>query len=109
MRISILPKTSLGRWSVGLAAAFILLFVLVLVLAYLGVSAAELVDFSSVGLIIAAAFGISGIGSFVTGLISIIKSKERSILVFVAVVGIGLFTLMFLIFFIGEEVLSIGV
>ncbi len=109
MRISVLPKTSLGRWSVGLAAAFILLFALVLVLAFQGVYAAELGRFQLVALIITAAFGISGIGSFVMGLISILKSKDRSILVFLVVVGIGLFTLMFLIFFIGEEVLSIGV
>jgi hypothetical protein len=94
----------LGRWSVGLAAAFILLFALVLVLAFLGVYAGEPGRFRLVALIVTAAFGISGIGSFVTGLISIMKSKDRSILVFVAVVGIGLFTLMFLIFFIGEEV-----
>jgi len=105
VRTSILPKSPLGRWSVGLATAFILFFVFVLVLAFQGVYAAELGRFQLVALIATAAFGISGLGSFVTGLISIVKSKDRSILVFVAVVGIGLFTLMFLIFFIGEEVL----
>jgi hypothetical protein len=45
-----------------------------------------------------AAFGISGIAAFVTGLISMIKSKERSILVFLAAV-VGLYAL---IFFLGE-------
>ncbi len=37
--------------------------------------------------------GISGVGAFVTGLISTIKGKERSILVFLAVVA-GLFALI---------------
>ncbi|MFH0847030.1 MAG: hypothetical protein V1894_03085 [Chloroflexota bacterium] len=51
-----------------------------------------------VGLMLGVVFGISGIAALVTGLISLIKSKERSILVFLAVV-VGLFTL---IFFLGE-------
>ncbi len=103
MRISILPKTPLGRWSVGLAAAFILVGVLVGLLAYL--AGLELQSGSFGLMILAAAIGVLGIGSLVTGLLSITKSKERSILAFVAMVGIGFFTLIFLIFFIGEEVL----
>ena len=87
MRISILPKTSLGRWSVGLAAAFVLLF------AVMTLEGGSEVGPGPVLLIIAAAFGISGIGSFVTGLINMIKSKERSILVFLAVV-VGFFALI---------------
>jgi hypothetical protein len=94
VRISILPKTSLGRWSVGLAAAFILLVVLLAVLTLLGGLQPGRVRL--VALIVAAAFGISGIGSFVTGLISMIKSKERSVLVFLAVV-VGLFALIVLL------------
>jgi len=93
VRISILPKTSLGRWSVGLAAAIILVAGLLFVLVY----PAELelgLGPSSVGLtILAVAYGISGIGAVVTGHISIVKSKEWSILVFLAVV-IGLFALI---------------
>ena len=93
MRLSILPKTSLGRWSVGLAAAFILLFAVYVVLLLLGVLDIDRVRL--IPLIAAATFGISGIAAFVTGLISVIKSKERSILVFLAVV-VGLFDLAFL-------------
>jgi len=92
VRISILPKTSVGRWSVSLAAVFILLSILLPVLTRLG-GVSPLV-----GLILGVAFGISGIGALVTGLISIIGNKERSILVFVAVIA-GLFAL---IFFLGE-------
>ena len=93
MRISILPKTPLGRWSVGLAAVFILLLVLSSVLTGLGG-----VGPGPVGPILGMAFGISGIAALVTGLISMIKSKERSALVFLAAV-VGLFTS---IFFAGE-------
>ena len=92
-RISVRPNTLFGRWSVGLAAAFILLLVLSLLLTGLGGVGPGLV-----GPILGVAFGISGIAALVTGLISIVKSKERSILVFLAAV-VGLFCL---IFFLGE-------
>ena len=89
MRISIRPKSLLGRWSVGLAAAFILLLVLSGVLTGLGG-----VGPGPVGPIVGVAFGISGIAALVTGLISMIKSKERSILVYL---GMGLLVLVFLL------------
>jgi uncharacterized membrane protein YcaP (DUF421 family) len=73
VRIGVLPKSSLGRWSVGLAAAIILLFVLLLVLTLLG--GLEIGRVPLVALILAVAFGTSGIGALVTGLISMIKSK----------------------------------
>ena len=79
-RISVLPKTPLGRWSVGLAIAFILFWVLV--------EAPS--DFNkpfTVGETIAYV-GISG-AAFVTGLISMIKNGERSVLVFAGVVISG--------------------
>ena len=84
MHISVLPKTSLGRWSVGLAIAFILFFILPV-----GLTGFELPDPGSnpvlaviLTLVIA---GISG-AAFVTGLISMIKKRERSVLVFVGMV-----------------------
>jgi len=92
MRISIRPKSLLGKWSVGLAAVFILVFVLSGVLTVVGGVWHGLVARS----VLATAFGISGIGTLVTGLISIIKSKERSILVFLTAV-VGLFALIALL------------
>ena len=93
MRISVLPKSYLGRWSVGLAAANILLNVLFLVLVARGGLGP-----GPVAPIANATTGISGIAALVTGLISVTRSKERSILVFLALV-VGLFTLLF---FLGE-------
>ena len=89
MQISIRPKSSLGRWSVGLAAAFILLYVLYLVQVASGGGLLP----SPIASVAAVATSISCIAAFVTGLISIIKSKERSILVFLAV-AVGLFVLI---------------
>ena len=63
-RISILPKSSLGRWAVGLAAAFILLSILFAVLTGLGGVGPGAVAFIVIATV---AFGISGIAAFITG------------------------------------------
>jgi hypothetical protein len=89
MTISILPKTSLGIWAVGLTMAFILLFFLIGVLT----------GFDPFGFnpILAVVFKIIFAGAptaiLVTGLISMIKRKERSIVVFVSMV-VGLWFLV---------------
>ncbi|MBN1190401.1 MAG: hypothetical protein JXA46_11660, partial [Dehalococcoidales bacterium] len=79
MQVIVLPKTSLGRWSVGLAAACLVLLVLLVVL--VGGLGLGVVKPGSLGaFILGFAFGISDIAALVTGLVSIIKTKERSIL-----------------------------
>ena len=90
MQIGILPKSSLGRWSVGLAAAFILLSILFAVLTGLGGEPGPFALIFLVNVVI----GISFIAAFITGLISIIKSKERSVLVYLAVL-VGFCALLF--------------
>ena len=102
MRISILPKICLGKWSVGLVAAFILISVVnsLVTPPRTGPGAPVLppsVAVVAMGIlrIVALIIGLaSGIAAFVTGLISIIKSRERSILVFSAV-AVGFFVLIF--------------
>jgi hypothetical protein len=97
MRISILPKTLLGKWSAYLAAAFILTFALTVSLSVCDVKLPSIV-----GVILGLIVIIFGIACFVIGLISIIKNRERSILAFLATL-IGLFAIIiFLIMFIGE-------
>jgi hypothetical protein len=76
MRISILPKTHLGRWSASLGVASILILVLVILYSESNYNMALAVTLTIVSV------GICG-GAFVTGLISIIKNSERSVLVFV--------------------------
>lgn len=90
MGISILPKSSLGRWSVGLAAAFIVLSILFAVLTMLG---REPGPFALI-FIMNIAIGISFIAALITGLISIIRGNERSILVYLAMI-IGFIALLF--------------
>ena len=85
MRITILPKTPLGRWSVGLVIALIVLFAVV--------PEAPGAEVTALGRALAIGFaGISG-AAFVTGLLGIVKRKERSVLVFLTT-AIGLFLLI---------------
>ena len=78
-RITLLPKSGLGMWSISLALSYIALFLL-----------SELIlgpgpDYN-IGLAVALSAVAAGIAAaaLVTGLVSIVKSKEGSVLVFVA-------------------------
>ena len=87
--ISVLPKTSLGRWSVGLAIAFILFFFLMVDLTGWTFGPGFNPVLAVVLKIILA--GMPG-AAFVTGLISMIKRKERSVFVLVSM-ALGLWFL----------------
>jgi hypothetical protein len=91
MRISILPKTSLGRWSVGLGVVWILFFALSEVLTGFEVLGPGLNPALAVALTVV----ITGISTaaFVTGLIGMIKNVERSFFVFLTT-AIGLYGLI---------------
>ena len=96
--MQILPKTSLGKWSIGLTIAFFLLFVLHQTFAAT-VRRNPLPNPSSpspVILMVVVTDYVSGIISFLTGLISIIRNKERAFLVFLVVIA-GFLALLFLI------------
>jgi hypothetical protein len=88
MRISVLPKTSLGWWSVGLCVASILFFALFVVILGPGPDYNMPLAYTLTIVLTGTA-----VAAFVTGLISIIKGKDRSILVFVAM-AIGLYSLI---------------
>jgi len=79
MVISIIPRSSPGRWSVGLAIAFVLALVAVTVL-----PGDDLLDTESnqalAVVLKVLLIGVSG-ASFVAGLVSLIKRKESSVLV----------------------------
>jgi predicted Abi (CAAX) family protease len=96
MKISFLPKTVTGKWAVGLAIGFIVLFVLVIILAATGQEGGE-TFFSNLYLAIPGLLALaSGIAAFVTGVISIIFSRERGFLVFLAAV-VGLLVIIFMV------------
>ena len=90
MGVTILPKTPLGKWSTGLAVASILIFALRLVLIPVEPSDPGYNPVLDFAVIIVVAV-ISG-AALVTGLISIIKSKERSVVAFLST-AIGLWFL----------------
>jgi hypothetical protein len=91
MGVAILPKTPLGKWSTGLAVACILFFALGGVLFPFEPSDPRFNSVLALAVIIIVA-GISG-AALVTGLISMIKNKERSVFAFVST-AIGLWFLI---------------
>ena len=94
VHISVLPKTFLGRWSVGLAIAFILFFVLAQVLS--GLAGFELLGpgFNPVlAIVLKIIYAGMPAAVVVTGLFSMIKRKERSVFVLVSM-ALGLWFLI---------------
>jgi hypothetical protein len=98
-----MPKTILGKWSLGLIIAMPLLFVFGSSLTnslYKSVPAggtiiADIVNRPALAITMLIGMA-SGISAFLTGLIAITKHKERNLLVFVATI-IGAAFLLFLI------------
>ena len=104
MKFNFMAKTHLGKWSVGLIIAFFLLFTLssYLFLASgdtFGVISSHFSDPLAVTLLLV---GISGVCAFFTGIMSIIKKKERAITVYIATL-IGLFILVNVVAFLFAE------
>jgi len=87
MGLRFVPKTRLGKWSTGLVVASILFFALCQFLIPFEPSDPRFNPVPALVAVIVAAV-LSG-ATLVTGLISIIKSKERSVVVFVST-AIGL-------------------
>jgi hypothetical protein len=90
--MTILPKTKLGKWSFGLAIAFVVLMTAPWFLSR--------IISETIGIPFGFSFGtlsiLSGIAALVTGLISTLQYKERSLLVFLSIL-IGLFALVVII------------
>jgi len=95
VKIDVSPKTYWGKWSVGLTLALILFFAVFLSLVLSGQRGGE-TFFSNLLLTVPMLLaGTCGVAAFVTGLVGIIQSKERAILVYLAI-------------FIGFEILIFG-
>ena len=99
--VSIMPKTRLGKWSMWLIVIFFLLFILAQIIAAVGRSQGAFDNGSAniyqilIPITIIPA-GICGIAAFLTGIVSIVKSKERSVSVILAT-AIGLLVLIFVL------------
>ncbi len=84
MKISLLPKTATGKWAAHLSLIFIVLITLKIKIRF------PLPSFSIAGL---------GIVGFIIGIISIVKSKDRSLLTLLSIL-VGLL----IIFWIAAEI-----
>jgi hypothetical protein len=95
MAVSVLPGSSLGWWSVGLATAFIMALVAVTVL-----PGNDLLDAESnqaLALSLRITFIVVSGASFAAGLVSLMKRKELSVLVLVGMLvtlWLGLITMV---------------
>ena len=87
------PKTKLGKWSVGLIIGFFLLFAAMQILVVSGQKGGENLSDNLILAVAGILAGLSVIVSFICGTIGIIKQKERSVFVFIAIL-IGFFILV---------------
>lgn len=88
------PKTILGKWSVGFSIAFIVLLALSLILA-VSIQPVPIQQGDETVVIMGPLFPLlnvfgatltlSGFLSFIIGIFSVIKRKERSVLVYLAI------------------------
>jgi len=93
LQVHFRPKTRLGKRSVWLLVALAVFLLVFRINALLGQRGGD-TFFSNPSLAIPILLaGISGIAAFITGLISIIREKERSVSVYLAV-AIGLVVLI---------------
>ena len=94
MKLHFIPRTLLGKWSIWLIITFIALFITFQLLVASGQRGGA-TFFSNLALTLPMLFaGISGISAFFTGIICIIKNKDKSVLVFIATI-LGFFILLF--------------
>jgi len=106
----LMPKTNLGKWSVGLILAMFVLFAIGFSLAdslYESIPAggtilADIKSRPALAISMLVGFG-AGISALVTGLFSIIKHKERAALVFVATLVGAVLTVFLIAQFMGPH------
>jgi hypothetical protein len=98
-KVHFVPRTYLGKWSVGMIVAGLLFFTFANIIAGLQGPRADQTIFDnpllSVPMILA---GLSVISSFFTGVIGMIWRRERAVLVFIS----SLIGFLLLVFLIGE-------
>lgn len=102
MKIRILPKTRLGKWSAGFGAGFAFYFIVLspIIMALSQQQTGEVAVLNQVTRSFLIAIGLavmaSGLLAFITALISLVKYKERAVLIYLAAL-IGLFAVVFLL------------
>jgi len=92
MKISFLPKSRLGIWTAGLSIFTIATFLVFYIFAEL----LKIITSDIIVTIFGAPAVVASIVSFFTGITAVIKNKERSVLVFIAIMT-GFFVLAFIV------------
>ncbi len=77
-----MPKTKMGRWAGGFLAVFLVFFIALI----LGSNLLNIAPGTPLIVMVGICATIFGIAAFVTGVISLIKFKDRSFIVILAVV-----------------------
>lgn len=96
MKLSLVPRTCTGRWSVRLLVLFILFYAALILLVASGEKGGA-TFFSNWKLAVSGLLaGLSGIGAFFVSLVSVLLKKERAVLVFVSL-AIGLLVFLFIL------------
>ena len=98
----IFPITTLGKWSVGLIIAMPLLFIIGISLTSLlyrsvpagGTILADIAARPTLALTMLAGI-VAGISAFITGLLAVVKPKERALMVYIST-AVGALLLFFL-------------
>ena len=93
MKITLLPKTQLGKWSVGLTMFFFLLIIAFFAFMLLGFVTFDEGHWWDLTVGVAVPLVIS---AFITGIIAVKKNKDRSILVYLSIF-IGSCAILFLL------------
>ena len=96
MKSLLLPHTRFGRWSLSLLVCFLIFWGLIRLSVALGQSGGDTFFSNPLLSILGLLAFISGVGAFFTGVFSVIKSRERSVAVFVSTL-VGLFLLVLII------------
>jgi len=91
MKSRLFPKSRFGKWTVGLISFFLLAFTLLFIFA----EVLDVIPFDIVR-ILGATTVIASIIAFFTGIIAILKNKERSVLVYLSTI-IGFVVISFII------------
>lgn len=93
MNSALLPKTTFGKWSIGLGISLIGFFVLSFAIIILGHQTGGETFLDNLYIVVPMFLaGISGIGALITGITAVLRYKERSAFVFISA-AIGLFVL----------------
>ena len=87
-----MPKTKLGKWAGGLSAVFLVFFIALI----LGRNLAGFQPGTPLKVIVGICAMIAGIATFVTAVVSLVKFKDRSVVVILVTI-IGIIAMLFVV------------